>query len=187
MLTTKQSRESLKKFTDRMMTTLQGAYSNFRPHENPDQLRVYVDAIGRMVSEFGQGRTAVAIGKAVDYIPDFVPTVAKIREFIPAAEGTRKTCTLCHPSGYVYVFEGRTASGLKIDPRFGAAKLCSHKDGLSPVINVNEEHGKTYGENDCLILWKLVRERMAENPYPLTEREQAMLLDKLDEITGRTK
>ena len=170
-----------------MMETMAGAYSNFRPKDNPSQSEVYAGAIERMVSEFGQGRTAVAIGKAVDYIPNFVPTVAKIREFIPAAEGTRKTCTLCHPSGYVYVFEGRTASGLKIDPRFGAAKLCSHKDGLSPVINVNEEHGKTYGENDCLILWKLVRERMAENPYPLTEREQAMLLDKLDEITGRTK
>src|SRR6266478_417714 len=75
----KQYPESAKKFSARMMETLKGAYSNFRPSENPDQLRVYTEALERMVNEFGRGRTAAAIAQAVDLIPDFCPTVAKIR------------------------------------------------------------------------------------------------------------
>jgi len=66
---------------------------------------VYLEAIERMADQFGRGRTSAAIAKAVDLIPDFVPTIAKIREFMPLAEGQIKTCTLCHPTGFVYVYK----------------------------------------------------------------------------------
>src|SRR2546430_5429570 len=66
-------------------------------------------------------------------------------------------------------------------------QIAAYREQNRYQVKRDPQAGKGYGEKDVLILWKLVRERMAENPYPLTEREQAMLLDKLDEITGRTK
>ena len=66
-------------------------------------------------------------------------------------------------------------------------QIAAYREQNRYQVKRDPQAGKGYGEKDVLILWKLVRERMAENPYPLTEREQAMLLDRLDEITGRTK
>ena len=66
-------------------------------------------------------------------------------------------------------------------------QIAAYREQNRYQVKRDPQAGKGYGEKDVLILWKLVRERMAENPYPLTEREQAILLDRLDEITGRTK
>jgi hypothetical protein len=181
----KQYPESLKKFTARMMESLKGAYSNFRPNDNPDQLRVYAEAMERMVDDFGQGRTAAAIAKAIDYIPDFVPTIAKIREFVPAREGELKTCSLCHPSGYVMVYSGRTDGGNKVDPQFGAAKRCDHAGGMSPVVDPHEGDG--YGGDDIKALQKMHRVKRAALGRPLTQSEQDALLNDLDRRRQRVR
>jgi len=138
-----------------------------------------------MVNEFGRGRTAAAIAQAVDLIPDFCPTVAKIREFIPAQDGKRKTCTLCHPSGYVYVYDGRLESGAKVDPQVGAVRLCAHDGGLSPVTDRDENEGKGYWENDVMLLSKLHRNKRKTVGRELTQAELDELLDDLDVKTGR--
>lgn len=180
----KQYPESLKNFVTRMMEQLRGTYQNFRPSENPDQAAAYVEAIKRMVDEFGQGRTAAAIIKAVDLVPDFVPTPAKIREFMPAREAEVKTCTLCHPSGFVMVYEGKTAGGNNIDPNFGAAMRCDHEEGKSPVVDMNQ--GLGYGTNDIKILAKLVEKKRAFiGGRQMTTAEHEGLLKELDRKTGR--
>jgi len=145
----------------------------------------YGEALGRMVQEFGQGRTATAIAKACDLVPDFVPTPAKIREFIPAQDSKRKTCTLCHPSGYVYVYDGRLVSGAKVDPQVGAVRLCAHDGGLGPVVERDEHEGKGYWENDILLLAKLHRNKRKTVGRELTQAELDELLDDLDVKTGR--
>lgn len=157
-----------------------GAYSNFRPNENPDQLRVYAGAIERMAGEFGQGRTAAAIAKAVDLVPDFCPTVAKIREFIPSPEGKLKTCTDCHPGGFVKVFHGRTDGGNAVDPKFGAVKRCDHEFGRSPILDVSPDGGHQYGQHDITELWKIHKKKSAQLGRPLTEAELNSCLNELD-------
>jgi hypothetical protein len=180
----KQYPESLKNFTARMMKQLTGAYLNFRPSENPEQAEAYVGGIARMVDEFGQGRTSAAILKAIDLIPDFAPTLGKIREFMPAREGELKTCTLCHPSGFVMVYTGKTDGGNDVDPDLGAAKRCDHLAGKSPVVDIPPEKG--YGTNDVKILMKLhAKARALSGGIPLSKREQEELLDELDKVTGR--
>ena len=111
------------------MKTLAGTYQNFRPSDNPDQAIAYAEGIGRMVNDFGQERTAAAIIKSCDIVPDFVPTLAKIREFMPSRKGELKTCVRCHPSGWVMVYEGRTDGGQPVDSKLGAAKRCDHGTG----------------------------------------------------------
>jgi hypothetical protein len=138
-----------------------------------------MEAIERMVADFGMGRTAVAIQKACDLVPDFVPTPAKIREFIPAPDNKRKTCTLCHPSGFVMVFHGRTDGGNQIDPRVGAVKLCDHEGGKSPVVEVDTGE-RQYGTNDIKAQWKIQKANRAKAGRPLTEAEMAECVDELD-------
>jgi hypothetical protein len=179
----KQYPESLKNFTVRMMQALKGTYQNFRPDENPDQAVAYAEAIKRMVEEFGQGRTAAAIAKACDLVPDFVPTPGKIREFMPARQGELTTCTLCHPSGFVMVYEGKTAGGNRIDPQYGAVKRCDHSAGKSPVKD--PELGEGYGTNDVKLLWKLFEKKRLAVGRPLKEQDTGILLDELDQMTGR--
>jgi hypothetical protein len=173
-----------------MMSVLKGVYSNFRPTDNPDQARAYMEAIERMVAEFGMGRTAAAIQKACDLIPDFVPTPAKIREFMPAVGGKLKTCTLCHPSGFVRVFEGVTSSepnsvgvpaqgGNPIDPVAGAVRRCDHLEGKSPVVEVDTEE-REYGTDDVKALWKIHKEKRARVGRALTESEIEQCVDELD-------
>src|SRR6266403_2133637 len=187
----KQYPESLRKFTGRMMKSLKGAYSNFRPNDNPDQAQVYGEAISRMVEEFGRGRTAVAIAKAVDLIPDFVPTIAKIRQFMPLAEGQIKTCTLCHPSGFVYVYEGFLESNpahgkLPVDPKVGAVKRCGHVAGKSPVEDIAPPGERLYGTNEVKALWKIHAAKRAQLNRSLIEKELAECVDQLDRcIDGR--
>jgi hypothetical protein len=111
----------------RMMKLLMGTYQNFRPDNNPDQAIAYKGAIQRMVEEFGQYRTESAIKKGCDLVPDFVPTPAKIREFIPPKRAEIKTCPKCHPYGFVMVYEGRTAGGNPVDPQYGVARRCQHQ------------------------------------------------------------
>jgi hypothetical protein len=173
------------------MRTLAGTYQNFRPTENPDQAIAYKEALERMVQEFGNSRVAIAIQKACDLIPDFVPTPAKIREFIPLP-GPIKTCTLCHPSGFVMVYEGRTSSepnsagipadgGNPVDPKFGAAKRCDHQGGYSPVAEVPpDEVGRMYGVFDIKALAEIHRKKRAQAGRALTEKELDACVDELD-------
>jgi len=185
----KQYPENLAKFTRRMLAKLEGTYPNFRPNEKAEQRDAYTEAIARMVEEFGQGRTAAAIQRACDLVPDFVPTPGKIREFMPTATAKIETCTLCHPSGYVMVYEGKTArtesgGGNDIDPKFGAARRCDHKGGFFPVTEQRAPgaDGRQYGVNHVEILWKLHAEKRARLKRNLTAREQAALLDELDRL-----
>jgi hypothetical protein len=184
-----------------MIQTLRGTYSNFRPEENPDQTRAYSEAIGRMVEEFGQGRVAAGIQKACDIVPDFVPTPGRIREFIPLP-GPIKTCSLCHPSGYIMVYEGRTSrepnsqgiaadGGNPIDPKFGAARRCDHKGGFSPIADIHGPDERQYGNVDAWALWAIHKEAAKKaNGRPLTEEELDECVNELDrridEVDRRT-
>lgn len=163
-----------------MTTTLAGAYQNFRPNDNPDQLRSYAEAIERMVAEFGKGRTAAGIAKAIDYVPDFCPTPARIRELIPSPGGKSQTCTACHPDGFVRVFSGRTDGCHRIDPVVGAVKRCDHTEGHSPVLDVDPDGGHQYGSADIAELWKIHKKKRAELGRPLTEAELNSCLNELD-------
>lgn len=157
-----------------------GAYQNFRPDENPEQAIAYSEALERMVAEFGHGRTAAAIARAVDLVPDFCPTPAKIREFIPAPGGKAKTCTDCHPDGFVRVFTGRTDGGNRIDPKLGAMKRCDHSEGHSPVLDVDPDGGHQYGSADIQELWKIHKNKRAQLGRELTEAELISCLNELD-------
>lgn len=163
-----------------MMKALQGAYANFRPSDNPDQARTYAEAIERMVSEFGQGRTSAGIAKAIDYVPDFCPTPAKIRELIPSPGGKSKSCTDCHPDGFVRVFTGRTDGGNRIDPKLGAMKRCDHSEGHSPVLDVDPDGGHQYGSADIEELWKIHKKKRLQLGRTLTEAELNSCLNELD-------
>jgi hypothetical protein len=164
-----------------MMETLKGAYSNFRPNENPDQLRTYGEGFKRMVADFGMARTAIAIDKAVDYVPDFCPTIAKIREFVPPKEGQVKTCTLCHPSGFVEVEKPAHWFETSSPP----VQRCTHEGGKSPVVDVAQSGEHQYSANDVKVLWKLFNDKRAKLGRPLTEDERDDLLVELDVKTGR--
>jgi hypothetical protein len=48
-----------------------------------------------------------------------------------------------------------------------------------------ENHGQGYGEKDIKILWHLMAKRRAYLQGPLGEEDTAILLDELDEMTGR--
>lgn len=162
------------------MGTLAGTYQNFRPSENPEQLQAYAAAIERMVGEFGQGRTSSAIQRACDLVPDFVPTPAKIREFMPARQGELKTCTLCHPSGFVMVYQGRTDGGNKIDPKFGAVTRCDHSGGLSPITESHDGE-RDYGYQDVRYLSHIHgKARKINGNQPLNQKQLDTLLDGLD-------
>lgn len=43
----------------------------------------------RMVAEFGASRVDLAVTRAIDNVPDFVPTVATIRKYVPARQGNQ--------------------------------------------------------------------------------------------------
>jgi len=164
-----------------MMKILTGAYSNFRPNENPDQGRVYMEAIERMAGEFGRGRTSVAIAKAIDLVPDFAPTVAKIREFIPSPEGQFKTCTLCHPNGFVEA--PKPAHWLETSsPPY---QRCTHEGGKSPVVEIPQPGEHQYSGNDVKILWKMHEKKRKYLGRTLTQEELDELLIDLDVKTGR--
>jgi len=162
-----------------MVTQLAGAYSNFRPKENPDQARTYIEAIHRMVGEFGSGRTAAGIQRSIDYIPDFVPTIAKIRELIPIPASQMQTCTLCHPTGFIRAFEGRTISGNPIDQDLGAVRKCPHVEGKGPVVD-DRPGERQYGTGDVKALWRMHKAKRAQLGRPMTLAEQTQLLDELD-------
>lgn len=162
------------------MSALTGAYSNFRPRDNPEQAEVYIAAIQRMAADVGQGRTAAAIAVAIDLVPDFCPTVAKIREFIPSPDVKVKTCTDCHPGGFVQVFSGRTDGGNQIDPKIGAVKRCNHEFGKSPVLDVIPDGGHAYGKHDIEALWQIHKKKRAQLGRPLTEQELNGCLSELD-------
>jgi hypothetical protein len=159
-----------------MMKTLQGAYSNFRPNENPEQARVYAEAFERMVGEFGQGRTAAAVASAIDLVPDFCPTVAKIREFVPGPGGQRRTCTDCYPSGFVQVVKPRGWLPSSTPP----VARCDHQFGKSPVLDVCPDGGHGYGAADIAELWKIHKKKRAQLGRPLTEAELNSCLNELD-------
>ena len=163
-----------------MMKALQGAYSNFRPSDNPDQARAYAEAIERMAGEFGQGRTASGIAKAIDYVPDFCPTPARIRELIPSPGGKLTTCTDCHPDGFVRVFTGRTDGRNWIDPKVGAVKRCDHSEGQGPILDVSPDGGHAYGTADVKELWKIHKKKRAQLGRELTEAELNSCLNELD-------
>jgi len=177
----KQYPESLKKFLGRMMEILTAAYSNFRPLENPTQAEVYGQAIQRMVTEFGMGRTAAAIAKAVDYVPDFCPTIAKIREFVPAKEGQFKTCTLCHPNGFVEA--PKPAHWLETSS--APYVRCTHEGGKSPVVEIPQPGEHQYSGNDVKILWKMHDKKRKYLGRTLTQEELDDLVTDLDVKTGR--
>lgn len=162
-----------------MLKALAGNYQNFRPSDNPDQAIAYTGAIERMVGEFGQGRTAAAIQKAIDYVPDFVPTSAKLREFVPSPGGKLTTCTLCHQDeGYVRVFHGWTTGGNPIDPT-GAVRRCDHVGGNGPVTG-EHHYGRTYGKMDIQELWKIHKARRLKEGKPLREDQLEWCLGELD-------
>lgn len=159
-----------------MMKTLQGAYSNFRPNENPEQARVYAEAFERMVGDFGQGRTSAAVGIAIDLVPDFCPTVAKIREFVPSAGGEHKTCTKCHPSGFVEAAKPKhwlPSSSAPVRP-------CDHSLGQGPILDVCPDGGHAYGLADIKELWKIHKARQLRLGRTLTEAELNGCLNELD-------
>ena len=94
---TKSSRKhgsAAERLTDRMLV-----YSSFRPDQYPECVKAFT----RMIGEFGESRVDKGLTAAIDAHPEFPPTPATIRGYIPKLTAQRVTCSKCADTeGWLY-------------------------------------------------------------------------------------
>lgn len=76
------------------------AFQSFKP----EQVDEYLAGFRRMVSEFGEQRSNLALTRAIDNSGDFLPTIGAIRRYVPSETAQRETCPKCvETQGFVFV------------------------------------------------------------------------------------
>ena len=166
----KQSPESFRTFLTRMMNQLAGTYSNFRPETNQEQLEAYRGAITRMAGEFGRDRTAEGIQKACDSVPEFVPTPAKIREFIPKKSDDYKSGTYGGGGyGEAAVLALWQLYLAKYPPPQAQRLTKAQKDELLDQLDEDLKSAKDRSKMRCVLCGRL---KDAETEFGQKERER---------------
>jgi hypothetical protein len=126
-VTTKQAGEtkSLKSWASEQVSRLSAAYPTFRLEESGE---LYRDEIMEMAERYTRKRTEAAVTRAIREVPDWCPTIAKLRELVPQDSAVTdyrpmRTCVLCRD---LFGWEWVTCRSERDNHEYQALRRCRH-------------------------------------------------------------